>query len=79
MKCKILTNIRSVLALFQTNIFSGLSTGTGPNSSQTVHRPVNKTDSYETIVSHIRKLHQEVRQLRKKLAVARKSLHFYIF
>jgi len=48
---------------------SGPSTGTGPNSRQPVHRPVNKTDSSEKIASHARKLQQEVVQLRKKLAV----------
>ena len=50
--------------------FSGPSTGAGPNSSQAVHRPVNKTDSSEKVASHARKLQQEVDQLRKKLAVS---------
>jgi len=49
---------------------TGPSTGTGPNSSQPVHRPVNKTDSSEKVASHARKLQQEVDQLRKKLAVS---------
>ena len=76
MKRKFVSNIRPVFIPY----FSGPSTGTGPNSSQPVHRPVNKTDSSEKVASHARKLQQEVDQLRKKLAVSseqRKFVHFY--
>ena len=77
MKRKFVSNIRSVITLD----FSGPTTGTGPNSSQTVHRPVNKTDSSEKVASHARKLQQEVDQLRKKLAVSseQRKLFYSIF
>ena len=75
MKRKFVVNIRPVFILY----FSGSSTGTGPNSSQPVHRPVNKTDSSEKVASHARKLQQEVDQLRKKLAVSSEQRKWFLF